>query len=187
MIDNTVDQLLSAANPQQMAAIGADLGYGNSGEWPPAGEHQAVILDIRTSAGTLRLGRLDTGLPCVNITFQYKEASPKNPDGTDRPGITWWGRDIEFVPGDVPSTQPENVQTAVRKNRERLKGHLSKILNVAPDSIVDIRAAITQVVNRIKASDKALVVRVYCDYYTPEGKTTTYKTDFIRANLSVAA
>ncbi len=187
MIDNTVDQLLANCNPADFAATPADGGFGSTGEWPPQGEHQAVILDITVSSGTLRLGKVETGLPCVNIEFHYKEASPVNVDGTPRPPITWQGRTIEFVPGAVPPGQPENVLTAIRKNRERLKGHLSKILNAPPESLVDVREALSRVVARIKQSEKALVVRVFCDYYTPQGQTRVYKTDFIRANLSVAA
>lgn len=184
-LDNTVANLLSTADPAVVASVSADAGFGFDGEWPKPGVHIVQVLDIRVSAETFKRGRNDTGIPCVTFALQYREAAPAvGPDGIKKSPITFWGRPIDWVVGAIPNGTDEKVVNMINRDRQRGKGHLSKILNVAPEQVADLRAALEGVINRVK-DEKALLLKVYTEDYAPEGSTRVYHTDYVRENLSV--
>lgn len=181
-LDNNVANLLASAG-DDFSQTQPDAGYGFGGEWPPQGEHLVTVDNIRITADSFRLGREDYKIPVVEITFQYTEMEPRTAEGAERPAITFWGKPISYAP-KIPANAEEKIRGMLERERSRLMNHLSKLLNVDPRTIVDVRTALETLSNNI-ASESVLAAKVHCDYYYKSEGARPFRTDYIRENCSV--
>lgn len=180
---NAKDML--AAGRTALANARANTGAGYQGEWPPAGEHPCLLIGISDpQVSKFQLGRTKTDIDCVNIQFRFREEPSlvESDPSDDRPPVSFDGREFQLILDEADIRKlPDNAQGLARKDVERFKGHMVKLLKLPNDAEFDAATGLDTI--RAQIEEAPIPVVVLCEYYTPEGKTTTYKTEYITQHL----
>lgn len=149
-----------AAADEAYANAGTDTGAGYQGEWPRAGEYTCFLRDITISSGTFRSYGDDTGVPCARVRFHWELVEPSEDEKAADPewdpndpygGMTspnFDGREMQCVFGTSNIAQLPEEQEATggrqygrryqsdnRRDIERLRGNLCRLLNVSSDQL----------------------------------------------------
>lgn len=171
-----------------LAQVEADTGAGYQGEWPPEGTWPCFLTGVSEPSITpFSLGRNAYPVDAVQIQFYFKEEPnllPADDDlgATTRVPVAFKGREFQLVldPNDL-SKLDEKGQAIARRDLERFKGHITKILRLDPSQPINPADAIQQIKTQLEQGPIPLLVR--CSYYRPEGKNISYKTEYIVDHL----
>lgn len=191
-MDNKVAAMLKASN-DAYAKADADIGAGFQGEWPPEGTHDGFCVSFAVDPSTFSYGRVDTKVPCVKVRFHF-EVPPNKDDvnyNPERPSLFFWGREMQIVLDTSKLRECTLLTTDDAKRKAiggaerdlaRLRGHLSKLLLRTPQEMVDLSADLADLEDRLGDGRIACIIKV--NGYTPEGKTTTYYTEYVTENIN---
>lgn len=186
MLESSLASSLAGMNDRYAAAQASD-GSGGLNNFPEPGEHEAFVIGctFNTNRAFKYQGGPQEGIPGISIQLEYELI----PDSTDpdfdpaKKAVTTPGAAVTILQNpDRFASLPENQQTRVRIEEERLKGWIQGIIgeeNITGDFPTDLEA----MYNKVQASESKPAITLVAKWDERNGNT--YKKDYIKGSLSV--
>lgn len=178
------------ASTESFTKAEANSGEGFQGEWPPEGLRDVFLTGIKEGEGTMKF-KDGSSVPCATIQFEYDyirdETDPQFVAGQED-HVAWVGARFDLVSdSDQKKIADEGGQTRCRMNWERFKNHIARSLRKNPKDISGNVSSYYKQLRQEMSGDSLISLQVFCQYRpntNAQGKTTIYKTEFVRARLA---
>lgn len=180
-----------AAARERYGAAEASQG-GGLGPWPPAGEHDCLIVKLEVDENhkwTYDKDAQGQKKQVDAIQYQFTFQLLEDPDNPSNP-LTFKGAPF-VLPLTYPSDIPAGYLTMVEINRNRLAGHCKCILDkeVEGDTGISLDEALTEVA-ALLGGQSHICVTVNCQYDTYISRRTkkemTSKNEFLLRRIAAA-
>lgn len=152
-------------------------------EWPPDGDRECTLINVELKAveSMKRVNNEPKG--GQRLTFTYVWPGEEDPTtGSPARQIEFRGRPFKFFNDNSWMSEGQRGHY-LQREMARLKGHITKILDLGSGQPPAIADAVQEIMNRIEADEEiSLKLRIESGEKTEEGRV--FPTEYVLANVT---